>query len=142
MSKVKSILSAKLAGCKVILFSQKINLEAYCGIHVPGLLTTTSPIFPSKYHDFLVASFHLEREKDILNISLDSELMESYALQITAVREDSDLFMKRRINQTWLIQKSPDHSSARAWPQSSSFQGRRHQRLWDNATDYKQVWTT
>lgn len=97
MSKVKSILSAKLAGCKVILFSQKINLEAYCGIHVPGLLTTTSQIFPSKYHDFLVASFHLEREKDILNISLDSELMESYALQITAVREDSDLFMKRRI---------------------------------------------
>lgn len=95
MSKVKSIPSAKLAGCKVILFSLKINLEAYCGICVPGLLTPNSQIFPSKYHDFLVASFHLEREKDILYISLDSELMESYALQVIAVRED--LSMTRRI---------------------------------------------
>lgn len=30
-------------------------------------------------------------------MSLDLEFMESYALQITAVREGTDLFMKRRI---------------------------------------------
>lgn len=39
----------------------------------------------------------LEKGKDILNMSVYSELLESYALQIAAVREGSNLLMKRRI---------------------------------------------
>lgn len=147
MSEAKFIPSANLARHKVILLSINTNLEAYWNISAHRLPTIILDFSLQNIVTFCCL-VSLEKGKNILNMSLYSELLESYALQITAVRDSSYLLMKRRIRPNMVSTK--DFRSflckSMVWEFKFSRQKtgvcRRHQRLWDNATDYKQVWTT
>lgn len=68
--------------------------------------------------------------------------MESYVLQITAVIEGRDLFMKRRIRPNLVGTKSSRPFLCTGMASEFKFSRQTKQRLWDKATDYKQVWTT
>lgn len=55
-------------------------------------------------------------------MSLYSELLESYALQIVALREGRNLLMKRKMRPNMVNMKTSGHSFVRAWSEGSSFE--------------------
>lgn len=143
-------------GTKSCYSAFNISLEAYCSISVHGLLTITSQPFTAKHYHFFVTWYHVKREKIFLNMSLYQNCWKHkpckslllVSLQITAVREGTILLIKRRIRPNMIDIKTfrPFLCKGMVWELKFSRQKtgmcRRHQRLWDNATDYKQVWTT